>query len=53
MAANWVINRFAGRAETRAGRDIEDSPLSPDQLGGIIELIKDGVISGKIAQGSV
>jgi len=49
MAANWVINDLLG-ALNKAGRDIEDSPLSPDQLGGIIELIKDGVISGKIAK---
>ena len=49
MAANWVINDLLG-ALNKAGRDIEDSPLSPDQLGGIIELIKEGVISGKIAK---
>jgi len=49
MAANWVINDLLG-ALNKAGKDIEDSPLSPDQLGGIIELIKEGVISGKIAK---
>jgi len=49
MAANWVINDLLG-ALNKAGMDIEDSPLSPDQLGGIIELIKEGVISGKIAK---
>ncbi|NMG38641.1 Asp-tRNA(Asn)/Glu-tRNA(Gln) amidotransferase subunit GatB [Chelativorans sp. ZYF759] len=49
MAANWVINDLLG-ALNKAGRDIDESPLSPDQLGGIIELIKDGVISGKIAK---
>ncbi len=49
MAANWVINDLLG-ALNKAGKDIEDSPLSPDQLGGITELIKEGVISGKIAK---
>ena len=29
---------------------MEDSPVSADQLGGIITLIKDGTISGKIAK---
>jgi aspartyl-tRNA(Asn)/glutamyl-tRNA(Gln) amidotransferase subunit B len=49
MAANWVINDLLG-ALNKAGKDIEESPLSPDQLGGIIELIKEGTISGKIAK---
>ncbi|MGY6709110.1 MAG: Asp-tRNA(Asn)/Glu-tRNA(Gln) amidotransferase subunit GatB [Rhizobiaceae bacterium] len=49
MAANWVINDLLG-ALNKAGKGIEESPLSPSQLGGIIELIKEGVISGKIAK---
>ncbi len=48
-AANWVINDLLG-ALNKAGRDIADSPVSPDQLGAIIELIKEGTISGKIAK---
>ncbi len=48
-AANWVINDLLG-ALNKAGKAIEDSPVSPDQLGGIIDLIKEGVISGKIAK---
>ncbi|WP_176084179.1 Asp-tRNA(Asn)/Glu-tRNA(Gln) amidotransferase subunit GatB [Martelella sp. HB161492] len=48
-AANWVINDLLG-ALNKAGRDIEDTPVSPEQLGAIIDLIKDGVISGKIAK---
>ena len=48
-AANWVINDLLG-ALNKAGKDIEDSPLSPVQLGAIIDLIKDGTISGKIAK---
>ena len=49
MAANWVINDLLG-ALNKAGRDIEDAPVAPEQLGAVIDLIKDGVISGKIAK---
>jgi aspartyl-tRNA(Asn)/glutamyl-tRNA(Gln) amidotransferase subunit B len=48
-AANWVINELFGRLN-KEGRDIEDSPVSADQLGGVIDLIGDGTISGKIAK---
>ncbi|MBC2885029.1 Asp-tRNA(Asn)/Glu-tRNA(Gln) amidotransferase subunit GatB [Ochrobactrum sp. CM-21-5] len=48
-AANWVINDLLG-ALNKAGKGIEESPLSPDQLGAIIDLIKEGTISGKIAK---
>ena len=48
-AANWVINDLLG-ALNKAGQDIEDTSVSPDQLGAIIDLIKDGTISGKIAK---
>ena len=34
----------------KAGKDIENAPVSPDQLGAVIDLIKDGTISGKIAK---
>ncbi|MFD1197350.1 Asp-tRNA(Asn)/Glu-tRNA(Gln) amidotransferase subunit GatB [Brucella gallinifaecis] len=49
LAANWVINDLLG-ALNKAGKDIEESPVSPAQLGAIIDLIKDGTISGKIAK---
>lgn len=48
-AANWVINDLLG-ALNKAGLDIEKSPVSPAQLGAIIDLIKQGTISGKIAK---
>ncbi len=48
-AANWVINDLLG-ALNKAGKEIEESPVSPAQLGAIIDLIKDGTISGKIAR---
>ncbi|MDP2119694.1 MAG: Asp-tRNA(Asn)/Glu-tRNA(Gln) amidotransferase subunit GatB [Hoeflea sp.] len=48
-AANWVINDLLG-ALNKAGKAIEETPVSPVQLGGILDLIKDGTISGKIAK---
>ncbi|MGU3398655.1 Asp-tRNA(Asn)/Glu-tRNA(Gln) amidotransferase subunit GatB [Brucellaceae bacterium D45D] len=48
-SANWVINDLLG-ALNKAGKSIEESPVSPDQLGAIIDLIKEGTISGKIAK---
>ncbi|MCF3641388.1 Asp-tRNA(Asn)/Glu-tRNA(Gln) amidotransferase subunit GatB [Rhizobium sp. TRM95111] len=49
IAANWVINDLLG-ALNKAGKDIEETPVSPVQLGQIIDLIKDGTISGKLAK---
>ncbi len=49
LAANWVINDLLG-ALNKAGKDIEQSPVSPAQLGGIVDLIVEKVISGKIAK---
>jgi aspartyl-tRNA(Asn)/glutamyl-tRNA(Gln) amidotransferase subunit B len=49
LAANWVINELFGRLN-KEGKDLADSPVSAGQLGSIVDLIKDGVISGKIAK---
>jgi aspartyl-tRNA(Asn)/glutamyl-tRNA(Gln) amidotransferase subunit B len=49
MAANWVINDLLG-ALNKLGKDIESTPVSASQLGGIIDLIKAETISGKIAK---
>ncbi|WP_171227917.1 Asp-tRNA(Asn)/Glu-tRNA(Gln) amidotransferase subunit GatB [Ruegeria sp. HKCCA4008] len=49
LAANWVINELFGRLK-KDDRDITDSPVSPAQLGGIIDLIASDAISGKIAK---
>ena len=48
-AANWVINELFGRLN-REGHGIEESPIGPDQLGGLLDLIASGEISGKIAK---
>jgi len=49
LAANWVINELFGRLN-KEGLDVETSPVSAAQLGGIVDLIKEGTISGKIAK---
>jgi len=49
MAANWVINELFGRLK-KEGHDITSSPVSPTQLGGILDLIASGAINGKIAK---
>ena len=49
LAANWVINELFGRLK-KEDHTIEDSPVSADQLGELIGLIKLGDISGKIAK---
>ncbi|WP_208352421.1 Asp-tRNA(Asn)/Glu-tRNA(Gln) amidotransferase subunit GatB [Pseudaestuariivita rosea] len=49
LAANWVINELFGRLK-KEDHDITETPVSPAQLGAIIELIAKGDISGKIAK---
>ena len=47
--ANWVINELFGRLK-KDDAEITASPVSPAQLGGVIDLIASGDISGKIAK---
>ena len=49
IAANWVINELFGRLN-KEGKDIGHSPVSATQLGAVLDLIGEGVISGKIAK---
>jgi aspartyl-tRNA(Asn)/glutamyl-tRNA(Gln) amidotransferase subunit B len=49
LAANWVINELFGRLN-KESRAIGASPVSAAQLAGIIDLIGEGTISGKIAK---
>ncbi|NCO03066.1 MAG: Asp-tRNA(Asn)/Glu-tRNA(Gln) amidotransferase subunit GatB [Alphaproteobacteria bacterium] len=49
LAANWVINELLG-ALNKDEKKLEDSPISAAQLGGLIALITDNTISGKIAK---
>ena len=48
-AANWVINELAGRLN-KEGKETAQSPVSAVQLGAVLDLIAEGVISGKIAK---
>jgi aspartyl-tRNA(Asn)/glutamyl-tRNA(Gln) amidotransferase subunit B len=49
LAANWVNNELFGRLN-KEGLGIGDTPISADQLGGLVALISDKTISGKIAK---
>lgn len=49
QAANWVINELFGRLN-KEDLDISNNPISAEQLGGILDLITKGDISGKIAK---
>ncbi len=49
LAANWVINELFGRLK-KDDKGIEDSPVTPVQLAGVIKLIKSDAISGKIGK---
>ncbi|PKU23889.1 Asp-tRNA(Asn)/Glu-tRNA(Gln) amidotransferase subunit GatB [Telmatospirillum siberiense] len=49
LACNWVMGDFAA-AMNRLGRTIEDPPVSAANLGGLIDLIADNTISGRIAK---
>ncbi|MBO6674319.1 MAG: Asp-tRNA(Asn)/Glu-tRNA(Gln) amidotransferase subunit GatB [Rhizobiales bacterium] len=49
LAANWTINELFGRLN-KEGVAIADSPVNAEQLGAIIDLIGEKVISGKIAK---
>ncbi|HEY1096889.1 MAG TPA: Asp-tRNA(Asn)/Glu-tRNA(Gln) amidotransferase subunit GatB [Alphaproteobacteria bacterium] len=48
-AANWVITELLG-ALNKMGKDIETSPITPQHMGGLLDLIEDNTISGKIAK---
>ncbi|MCB1680985.1 MAG: Asp-tRNA(Asn)/Glu-tRNA(Gln) amidotransferase subunit GatB [Rhodospirillales bacterium] len=49
LAANWVINELLGLLN-KNGKGISESPVTAENLGGLIELISDDTISGKIAK---
>ncbi len=49
IAANWLITELLG-VLNKGGHDIVDSPISAHQLGGLIDLIGDNTISGRIAK---
>jgi aspartyl-tRNA(Asn)/glutamyl-tRNA(Gln) amidotransferase subunit B len=49
IAANWVINELFGRLN-KEGRAIASSPVSVGQLGGMLDLLARGEITGRMAK---
>ena len=49
LAANWMTSELFGRLN-KLGVDIENSPISADAFAGLLGLIADNTISGKIAK---
>ncbi len=49
QAANWVINELFGRLN-KEGHAISESPVSAAQLGGMLDLLSSGEITGKMAK---
>ena len=49
LTANWVTNDLAARLSA-GGLDIGESPIKPDGIAELVQLIEEGVISSKIAK---
>ena len=49
IASNWVMGELFG-ALNKASVELDDSPVSADMLGGLLDRISDDTISGKIAK---
>ena len=49
LAANWVTSEVMG-ALNKHDLEISDSPVSAEQIGGLLKRIQDNTISGKIAK---
>ncbi|HBK09410.1 MAG TPA: Asp-tRNA(Asn)/Glu-tRNA(Gln) amidotransferase GatCAB subunit B [Acetobacteraceae bacterium] len=49
IAANWVTGDFFA-ALNRLGRSIEDTPVTATALGGLLDLMADNTINGRIAK---
>jgi aspartyl-tRNA(Asn)/glutamyl-tRNA(Gln) amidotransferase subunit B len=49
LAANWVTGEYFG-ALNRSGKTLAEAPVDAAKLGGLIDLIADGTISGRIAK---
>jgi aspartyl-tRNA(Asn)/glutamyl-tRNA(Gln) amidotransferase subunit B len=49
LTANWVTNGLLARLAD-SGLEIEESPISSDDLAGLVQLLEEEVISSKIAR---
>ena len=48
-AVNWVTSNLFGALKA-AGKSIDESPIAPDQLGELLDLLADDTISSRIAK---
>ncbi len=49
LAANWLTGEYFG-ALNRSGGTLAEAPVDAGKLGGLVDLIADGTISGRIAK---
>ena len=49
LVANWVTGDIAAYANS-VGQPVHATPITPEQVAGLVDLIVDGTISGKIAK---
>ncbi len=49
LVANWLLNDLLGNL-SEIGKDIENSPVSPKALANLVRLIKEGILSSKLAK---
>ncbi len=49
LAVNWMLTELFG-ALNKAGMDLANCPVSAESLGGLIDLISDDTVSGRIAK---
>ena len=49
LVANWLLNDLLGNL-SEMGQDIENSPVSPKALANLVRLIKEGILSSKLAK---
>jgi aspartyl-tRNA(Asn)/glutamyl-tRNA(Gln) amidotransferase subunit B len=49
QVANWVQGELLGRLN-KDGKDIEDSPVNPDELAALLKTLTSGTLSGKMAK---
>jgi aspartyl-tRNA(Asn)/glutamyl-tRNA(Gln) amidotransferase subunit B len=49
LAANWILTELLSRVEDP--RHVFQGPVSPPRLAGLLRLVEDGRISGKLAKG--
>ncbi len=49
LVSNWIMSELLGYLN-REGKEIDESPVTPAHLAALLNLIREGVISGKIAK---